>query len=79
MNGVDTLLMTDWEIWITLIILGAAGATLVPLTPGFARPHRGRAIAMAAAAAIAGAALLASYSLAPVHATAELVADTGRG
>ncbi len=79
MDGLDALLMTDWEIWITLIVVAGAGLTLVSLTPDFTRPRRGNLTMAAAAAAIVGVAILASYSLPPVHARAELVAETGRG
>lgn len=81
MNGLDTLLMSDWEIWITLIVLGGVGSMLVRITPDFApsRRRRGTTITLAAGAAMALAALLASYSLPPTHAAAELVAESGRG
>lgn len=80
MNGLDILLMSDWEIWITLVIIGGAGLTLVQVTPDFARPGRhGAKITMAAAAAMVAAAVIASYSVPPSHATASVVADAGGG
>ncbi len=78
MDGLDSLLMSDWEILLTLLVLGGAGSTLVRITPDFARPRRrGATLTMAAAAAMAVAALLASYSLPAAHTTAELAVDSG--
>ncbi len=75
MTGLNALLMSDTEVLITLVIVAAACAMLVGLTPDFTRAGRaGVKIAICAGLAMAAVAGLASIPAPPVSAAIVAIA-----
>jgi hypothetical protein len=65
MSGLDSLLMSDFEVWITLAALGGALMVFVPVlgTPAWVRPRTAPKLAIAALLVTAAVGGLAWYGV----------------
>ncbi len=78
MNSINSLLMSDTEVLVTLAICAAAGVLVVGVTPDLARVGRaGVKIALGAGLAMAAVAGLAWSSIPAPHVAATVVTLAG--